>query len=173
MFSKKLKLSFVATLLAISPVAIVASCAQTTANQESQTLLKATVFNAKDLGLNLEISKAVKEINETWLIQHKDQIFNGSTSNLNNANQIKNLQASANLNQLTISFKLAAGAYTNATGEVASQDSMEFSFRIKGFNSNQSGQIIDLETVAKTASFKVANLNQLASKVQPSEIIWD
>ena len=86
MFSKKLKLSFVATLLAISPVAIVASCAQTTDNQESQTLLKATVFNAKDLGLNLEISKAVKEINETWLIEHKDQIFNGSTSNLNNAN---------------------------------------------------------------------------------------
>ena len=173
MFSKKLKLSFVATLLAISPVAIVASCAQTTDNQESQTLLKVTVFNAKDLGLNLEIGKAIKEINETWLIQHKDQIFNGTTSNLNNANQIKYLQASANLNQLTISFKLAAGAYTDAAGEVASQDSMEFSFRIKGFNSNQSGQIIDLETVAKTASFKVANLNQLASKVQPSEIIWD
>lgn len=173
MFSKKLKLSFVATLLAISPVAIVASCSQTAANQESQTLLKATVFNAKDLGLNLEIGKAIKEINETWLIQHKDQIFNGSTSNLNNANQIKYLQADANLNQLTISFKLAAGAYTGSTGEVASQDSLEFSFRIKGFNSDQSGQIIDLETVAKTASFKVANLSQLASKVQLSEIIWD
>ena len=177
MFKQKIRLFLTAALIAISPVAIVASCSQNSGDNQAsineQTLLNKKVFNASDLGLNLDITQAIKQINEIWIIKYKNRIFKGTTSYLNDPKQIENIQVDVNKNEMIINFQLAANAYVDQSGNLASLSSPNFNFIVKGFDNKQPDQTIALEPIARVAKFKVSNLNQLASNVQSKDLVWE
>ena len=167
--------------IVISPLAVIAACSNNSIDkteQLKQTTLKKTNFLASDFNLNQPIKPSFDLINQQWVLEHKDTVFNNIT-NLNNISQITDwnpvLKEAEGL--VSVNFKLAAGAYIDQNNQVANQPSQLFSFKITNFVNNSQPdrpQPINLEQIANEATFSVANPNQFKpSQVKDKQLQWN
>ena len=165
--------------VAISPLAVVMACANSSENetvsQVKPTTIKQSQFLASAFNFNQPIEEVEKLINEEWVLANKQMLLN-SSDQLTNTNQILNLNVSKNQAVLNVSFQLASGSYIDQNSQVGSQPSPAFKFTIINFISNSQPDLpptIDLDLIISQATFSVTNKSQLASKVKPEQLIWD
>ena len=166
---------------AISPLAIIAACANNPSTEiskkEEPTVLKQKQFLASDLKLDQPIAISQQLINQQWIVDHKNLLFNGTTKHLNSSKQILELNVIKINDQLNIDFKLAANSYVDQTYQVANDISSIFSFKITNFVSDQIPDLpeqIDLSKIVEQATFDVNNKNQiLPSQVKPEQLVWE
>ena len=166
---------------AISPLAIIAACSNNPTTEiskkEEPTVLKQKQFLASDLKLDQPIAISQQLINQQWIVDHKNLLFNGTTKHLNSSKQILELNVIKINDQLNIDFKLAANSYVDQTYQVANEISSIFSFKITNFVSDQIPDLpeqIDLSKIVEQATFDVNNKNQiLPSQVKPEQLVWE
>lgn len=166
---------------AISPLAIIAACSNNPTTEiskkEEPTVLKQKQFLASDLKLDQPIAISQQLINQQWIVDHKNLLFNGTTKHLNSSKQILELNVIKINDQLNIDFKLAANSYVDQTYQVANDISSIFSFKITNFVSDQIPDLpeqIDLSKIVEQATFDVNNKNQiLPSQVKPEQLVWE
>ena len=166
---------------AISSLAIIAACSNNPTTEisrkEEPTVLKQKQFLATDLKLDQPIAISQQLINQQWIVDHKNLLFNGTTKHLNSFKQILELNVIKINDQLNIDFKLAANSYVDQTYHIANDISSTFSFKITNFVSDQIPDLpeqIDLSKIVEQATFNVNNKNQiLPSQVKPEQLVWE
>ena len=166
---------------AISPLAIIAACSNNPtaeiSRKEEPTVLKQKQFLATDLKLDQPIAISQQLINQQWIVDHINLLFNGTTKHLNSFKQILELNVIKINDQLNIDFKLAANSYVDQTYHIANDISSTFSFKITNFVSDQIPDLpeqIDLSKIVEQATFDVNNKNQiLPSQVKPEQLVWE
>lgn len=182
MFNKKTWWLSAGILAAISPLAVIAACANTD-NENSQqkipTILKAQQFKAADFNLIDPIEQSLPLVNAQWLVEQKKLILDGTTELLTNANQVNDFQAVIKQDVISVKFTLKPSSYIDQNGQVAKVISSDFNFTIANFKpsaSNPDDQpeaAIDLNPIVAAATFSVNDKNKLASTVKPEEVLWD
>lgn len=166
--------------VAISPLAVVMACTNSskdeTVNQTKPTTIKQNKFLASDFNFNQPIDEVQKLINEEWILAKKQLLLN-SSDQLTNTNQILNLNVSKNQAVLNVSFQLASGSYIDQNSQVGSQPSPAFKFTIINFISNSQPDLpptIDLDLIISQATFDVENKASLKpSQVQTEQLKWN
>ena len=178
MLNKKILILSLSTVIAMSPLTVIAACAtsneQAIDEKKEPTTLRASQFQAQSLGLNQPILSSLSSINSEWIIKNKMKIFKGTTDLLTKADQILDLNPKiVNQDQISVKFKLASGAYVTQNN----QDNGQFSFTITDFVNDEPQpeptKPIDLKSIADEATFDVTNKQQLASQVTPEQLVWN
>ena len=178
MLNKKILILSLSTVMAMSPLTVIAACATSDEGSKEEnkepTILRANQFQAQSLGLNQPILSSLSTINSQWIITNKMKIFKGTTDLLTKAEQVLDLNPKiVNQDQISVKFKLASGAYVTQNN----QDNSQFSFTITDFVNDEPQpeptKPIDLKSIADEATFDVTNKQQLASQVTPEQLVWN
>lgn len=186
MLNKKILILSLSTVIAMSPLTVIAACAtsneQAIDEKKEPTTLRASQFQAQSLGLNQPILSSLSAINSEWIIKNKMKIFKGTTDLLTKTDQILDLKQAIQEKTIKVTFSLSSNSYVDANGQVPSQSSDTFGFVITDFvdlpvnpdPDQPEIQPINLQPIVEQATFDVANKAQvLPSDVRIEQLIWN
>lgn len=125
--------SFIVPTLSLTTI----SCSNNESNINNKPIVGKDSLNASDFKLNKTISAVINQnlINENWIFENKEKLFNGSTNLIVNKNDIKNLsveQGNTFKNSIIVTFELGPQKNYDENHQLTTKNT-KIQFTIKNF----------------------------------------